>query len=100
MSGKVENLTRMGKGRPKGAVNKATADVREFAQKFIDDADYRQSLRRRVLSGKAPHMEQLIWHYRYGKPPDKVQMTGEDGAPIGLQIIFGGRYKPGGEPPA
>jgi hypothetical protein len=55
-----------GPGRPKGLPNKATQDAREFAQKFIDDQDYRESLRRRVISGRAPHMEQLIWTYRYG----------------------------------
>jgi len=73
--------------------------VREFAQRFIDDEDYRESLRRRVLRGLAPHMETLIWHYRFGKPPDKVEMTGEDGQPMGLRILFGGRYKPDGELP-
>lgn len=84
-------------GRKPGSSNKATRDVREFAQKFIDDEDYRESLRRRVLRGAAPHMEVLIWHYRFGKPPDKVEMTGEDGQLLGVRIVFGGRYKPEGD---
>jgi hypothetical protein len=62
-------------GRKKGAENGVTRDVREFAQKFIDDADYRESLRRRVLRGDAPHMETLIWHYRFGKPKDTLEIN-------------------------
>ena len=62
-------------GRPKGRANAVTLDVREFAQKFIDDADYRESLRKRVLRGDAPHMETLIWHYRFGKPKDTLEIN-------------------------
>lgn len=41
-------------------------------------------------------METLLHHYAYGKPPDKVEMTGADGQPIGVRVTFGGRYKPEG----
>ena len=32
-------------------------------------------LRRRVLRGDAPHMETLIWHYRFGKPKDTLEIN-------------------------
>jgi hypothetical protein len=75
-----------GPGRPKGLPNKATQDAREFAQKFIDDQDYRESLRRRVISGRAPHMEQLIWTYRYGKPRETLDVNLAELAPLRIVI--------------
>ena len=84
--GNPQNLKRGGPGRKKGVPNKVTQDAREFAQKFLDDADYKDSLRRRVLTGKAPHMEQLIWHYRFGKPKDVLDLNLAELAPLRIII--------------
>jgi hypothetical protein len=75
-----------GPGRPKGLPNKATQDVREFAQKFIDDEDYKSSLKRRILRGSAPHMETLIWHYRFGKPKDTLDVSLAELVPLRIVI--------------
>ena len=66
-----------GKGRPKGAVNKTTAEAREFAEQFLSRPAYSDSLRRRVDAGKAPHMEVLLWHYAKGKPKELTEHVGD-----------------------
>lgn len=57
-------------GRPKGSLNKLTRDAREFAREIIRNRRYLKSLLRRLISGRAPHMEPLIFHYAYGRPVD------------------------------
>lgn len=71
-------------GRPKGAPNKATTEIRDLARKLLDDDDYRESLKRRLIAGEASHMETLLHHYAFGKPSDKVEVTGG-----GLPVVVG-----------
>lgn len=54
-------------GRTPGAVNKITMAAKELAEGILDDA-YMAQLKERVLAGKAPHMETLLWQYAKGKP--------------------------------
>ncbi len=63
-------------GRPKGALNKRTREAQELAAALIDgDPSYLEDLQCRIKAGKAPHMETLLWHYRYGKPKDQVDVS-------------------------
>ena len=71
-----KGLTNAGKGRPLGAVNKTTREIREAARLLLDDADYRTSLRQRLIAGTAPHMETLLHHYAFGKPKDVLEQAG------------------------
>jgi hypothetical protein len=64
-------------GRPKGALNKATREAKEFAEKFLCSPAYRKSARERVLAGEANHLEVLWHHYAFGKPKETVQIDGE-----------------------
>jgi len=66
-------------GRRPGSRNRATVEAREFANRLIDDPEYREALRRRLIAGTAGGVEVLIWHYAYGKPVDRVE-TGSAGA--------------------
>jgi len=61
-------------GRPKGAVNKITSEVREVAQSLVNDSVYREKLAARLREGKAPLIEQMLWHYAYGKPTETVDL--------------------------
>lgn len=70
-----ENL-RKGGGRPKGSLNKATREIKDFARAIVEEPTYVASLTRRLVSGKAPHMEPLMFHYAYGKPKDTVDIPG------------------------
>lgn len=63
-------------GRPRGALNKATREIKQFAQDFLESDEYVRSMKRRVLAGRAPHLETLLHHYGYGKPKEIVQFDG------------------------
>ena len=85
-------------GRPKGAQNKTTREVRDIARRLVDAPAYRKSLMARLQAGKlAPAMETLLWHYARGKPSDHVEVTGDGDAP--LKVIFGGRLRESNEEP-
>jgi hypothetical protein len=60
-----------GGGRPKGAQNKATLEIKVFARNFLMSDRYRRTLERRILAGTAPQIEVLLHHYAFGKPTDK-----------------------------
>lgn len=63
-------------GRQKGTPNKATVEIREIARALVEDPAYVASLRERLIAGEAPHMETLLHHYAYGKPPERVEVSG------------------------
>jgi hypothetical protein len=64
-------------GRPPGARNKATVEVRDAARALVEDEAYRERLRARLLAGEAGHIETLLWHYAYGKPKDELELLGD-----------------------
>lgn len=74
---RIKNLTNAGKGRPKGAKNHATREIQSAARLLVEDEHYVASLKRRLTSGKAPHMETLLFQYAYGKPKDVTEHDGE-----------------------
>src|SRR5262245_61590818 len=64
-------------GRPKGSRNKATIEVRDFARQLIEDPAYQERLRQRVIEGKAPQMEMLLFKYAYGQPVGHHEVNAE-----------------------
>ena len=73
-------------GRPKGARNKTTAEVRTLALSIVGEPGYLKKLKARIASGKAQKIEELLWHYAFGKPKEQVEHRGEDGGPIKLNL--------------
>ena len=68
-------------GRPKGALNKATREVREWARGLLEDPLYRAALQRRLIDGTCPpQLEVLLYHYAYGKPVDVIAMANAEKA--------------------
>ena len=55
-------------GRKAGTPNRLTEDAREFARRFLGDADYQRSLQRRLIRGQAPRIELHLWELAFGKP--------------------------------
>jgi|CXWL01.1.fsa_nt_gi hypothetical protein len=57
-------------GRKPGTPNKTTVEVKEFARSILEGPLYQKRLRDRVMQGKAPQIEVLLFHYAYGKPKE------------------------------
>lgn len=57
-------------GRQAGTPNKATVEIKDFARSILEDPLYQKRLRGRVVQGKAPQIEVLLFHYAYGKPKE------------------------------
>ncbi len=71
------------KGRPRGAPNKATREVRALARRLVEDREYQAGVRRRLRAGEAGALEPLLWHYAYGKPKEAVELSA-----TGVAIIW------------
>ena len=67
------------RGRTPGTQTRRTIEAREVCGLLVDDPEYREALRRRMINGTAGAVEVLIWHYAKGKPVKKVE-TGPPGA--------------------
>ena len=81
-----------GPGRPKGRLNKTTQEAQAFARGIVTSPKYRKMLKEQAEAGTLPPvLQQMLWAYYAGKPPDKVEVTGADQGP--LQVMFGGRYR-------
>lgn len=78
---------RPGAGRPKGAVNKATADIKALAQKYAPDAlktlhsimQASESDAARVAAANS------LIDRGYGKAPQAIQHQGHEGGPVVFQ---------------
>ena len=70
-------------GRTKGTPNKVQKDVAERCRAMIESPEYVAYFQHRLMVGQlAPALEALSWHYAYGKPRERVEVTGADGGPI------------------
>jgi hypothetical protein len=67
------------RGRTPGTLTRKTIEVREICNRLVDDPEYREALRTRMIAGTAGGVEILVWHYAKGKPVDRVE-TGPAGA--------------------
>ncbi len=76
MANTARKPPRAGLGRPKGATNKASREFKVAAREFVESAAYRTSAERRMVSGKAPHLELFFLQHAYGKPKDVTELDG------------------------
>ena len=74
-------------GRPKGRKNNATLEVKELARRMVENEAYQRRLQARMVKGKIPPaVETMLWYYAYGKPRERVEVTGEGGAPVAFTL--------------
>ena len=74
-----------GPGRPRGVPNRTTIEVREASRALVEDPAYRRKLAEDLRKRKvAPMIEQMLWHYAYGKPKHLLEIRG---APPGVLVI-------------
>ena len=73
--GRIENLTNAGKGRPKGAKNRATVEAKAFWTGIVTDQAYVKKLQERFRNGTVPPaVETMAWYYAAGKPKERVEL--------------------------
>jgi len=53
----TSGLKRGGPGRPKGVPNKATREMKAWARELFESEHWRVSAAKRIIEGKAPHLE-------------------------------------------
>lgn len=47
----------------------------DFLKSLLEDSQYREMLRVRLISGEVPAgIESMIWSYVYGKPPETLNV--------------------------
>ena len=64
-------------GRKKGTPNKATLEVREACAAIVEDGAYQRHLLVRARAGELPPaVECMLWHYRFGKPKERLEVDG------------------------
>lgn len=64
------------RGRTLGTQNRRTIEVREMCNRIVDDDEYRDALKRRMITGTAGAMEPLVWAYAKGKPVERIESGG------------------------
>ena len=62
-------------GRSKGATNVASREIKDVARRLLEDEAYQARLVRRLRAGKAPQIELLMFHYAFGKPVERHEVT-------------------------
>jgi len=50
-------------------------EIKEFARSILEDPSYQARLKQRLLAGDAPQIEQLLFHYLFGKPRQELELT-------------------------
>lgn len=90
-----------GSGRQKGVGNKPnplkemykhlTVDEliegHKLAQRLILDEGYLETVVRRLHAGQLnPTLEQMLWHYAFGKPPETITIKGDEDNPLTVKL--------------
>lgn len=77
-----------GPGRPKGLPNKATRQIKEFGEKLFKSREYRDSITKRILDGRAPAVEIHLMNLTFGKPKEQVEISDLRDVPESLTFVF------------
>ena len=64
-------------GRKAGTTNKATVEIKELARSLLEDPVYQAKLTQRLRDGAAAQIEQMLYHYAYGKPKERFEVSKE-----------------------
>lgn len=77
-------------GRKPGTKNKIQSGVQEWALGVVEDPVYRAKLLERLHNGTLhTTLETMVWHYAYGRPVERHEVTGADGGPL---VVEATRY--------
>jgi len=74
-----ENGKKVSRNKSLDFTKKAWEKAQEFSRAIIEDPEYRQMLIRRAKAGILnASLEQMLWHYAYGKPQTTVEVNVRD----------------------
>ena len=80
-----------GAGRKKGTPNKSTTEVGLFFRTILDSPDWQKKVQDYFATATIPHMPrhilELAYHYGFGRPTEKLELTGANGGPIHVAAI-------------
>jgi uncharacterized small protein (DUF1192 family) len=62
-------------GRPKGALNYATRELKHELQQFFSSPEYRASVKQRIINGGASAVEIYFLQLLYGKPKETIDVN-------------------------
>lgn len=72
-------------GRQKGVPNKTTGEIGARCRALLESDGYLAYFKHRLDVGSLPPaLEALTWHYAYGKPMERHELSGVGGGPITL----------------
>jgi hypothetical protein len=75
MNRHTDHLPNNGLGRPKGATNHATRELKQELRLFFSGGEYRASVKKRIIAGSAPTIELYFLQLLYGKPKETVDLN-------------------------
>jgi hypothetical protein len=79
-------------GRRAGTPNKTTQEVGQFCREVLETPEFRQKWReyftKTPLHRMEPKLLALTFAYAYGRPCERVELTGAESGPLEPQVIF------------
>ena len=64
-----------GRGRPPGATNLVNREFKDCWHLFLTSQEYRDSAKKRILEGSAPHLESYLLNRIYGRPKEMLEVS-------------------------
>ena len=79
-------------GRRLGTPNKSTQEVGQFCREVLETEEFQRKWRhyftKTPLHLMEPKLLTLAFHYAYGRPRERVELSGVDGDTLGPKVIF------------
>lgn len=71
----LAKLSPAGPGRPANSISRPGREARDFCDAILNSEAYRLSIYRRICAGTLEsNIEQMLWHYRFGKPKERMEI--------------------------
>ena len=76
-------------GRKAGMPNRSTLIIRTIAQELFQGKTFQKNLSRQFMNLTLdPSIMRALLAYAYGRPPEKIEISGPDGGPIKAAVTF------------
>jgi len=86
--GKKRGQRVAGSGRKKGSQNKRTQAIEAYAKSIVEDPAVQGVLLQQARQGTLPApVLQMLFHYAYGRPVERIEQSGPGGGPIPYQDL-------------